>query len=36
MSEIQEQWGYNPKALNRIKFRMEKELTEFNFGINFT
>ncbi len=35
-AEIQEQWGYDPKKLNRIKMRREHELEEFNFGINFT
>ena len=34
--EIQEQWGYNTKILNRLKLRHEHELTEFNFGIDFT
>ena len=34
--EIQEQWGYNTKILNRLKLRYEHELTEFNFGIDFT
>ena len=33
---IQDQTGYNPRSLNRIKFRREHELEEFNFGINFT
>ena len=32
---INEQWGYDPRRLNRIKFRRERELEEFNFGINF-
>lgn len=31
-----EQWGYDPRLLNRIKFRQEHELEEFNFGIDFT
>ena len=34
--EIQEQWGYNPRAYNRIKLRQEYELEEFNFGIDFS
>jgi len=34
-AEIQEQFGYNPRRLNRIKMRREHELTEFNYGINF-
>ena len=33
--EIQEQWGYDPRRLNRIKMRREHELEEFNFGIDF-
>ena len=36
MREIQEQFGYNAKKLNRLKMRREHELTEFNFGINFS
>ena len=36
MQEIQAQFGYNPKKLNRIKMRREHELSEFNFGINFS
>ena len=34
--EIQEQWGYNTKVLNRLKLRYESELVEFNYGIDFT
>ena len=34
--EIQEQYGYEPRRLNRIKLRHEHELDEFNFGIDFT
>ena len=30
------QFGYDPRRLNRIKLRKEKELVEFNFGIDFT
>ena len=33
---IVEQGGYDPRRLNRIKFRREHELEEFNFGIDFT
>lgn len=33
--EVQEQFGYDPRRLNRIKRRKETELEEFNFGINF-
>lgn len=36
LDEISEQWGYDPKRLNRIRLRRERELEEFNFGINFT
>ena len=32
---IETQYGYHPNRLNRIKFRRESELEEFNFGINF-
>lgn len=35
-SPIYEQWGYDAKKYNRIKFRREEELEEFNFGIDFT
>jgi hypothetical protein len=33
---IYEQWGYDSRKYNRIKFRLEHELEEFNFGIDFT
>ncbi len=35
-SAITEQYGYDPRKLNRIRFRRELELEEFNFGINFS
>jgi hypothetical protein len=33
---IQEQYGYNPRRLNKIRMRREHELEEFNFGIDFS
>ena len=33
---IQEQFGYNPRRLNKIRMRREHELEEFNFGIDFS
>ena len=34
--EVQEQYGYDQRRLNRIKFRKENELIEHNYGINLS
>lgn len=36
LEEVQEQYGYDPRRLNRIKFRREEELVEHNYGINLS